>query len=132
MQRNRLAESLLKVAGGRFTDEYARMLQKILNSGISPTQAYCIGVATVYIVESLGKLPSKSVLLKAAKCERIPEAISIGEAYIGRYRKSQRMENQRTDEIRKAKGRQQKNGPASKPAATATKIRRRRADDSSE
>lgn len=109
--------------GALWTDRYARMLQEILDSGISAMQAYCIGIATVYIVESLGTLPSRSVLLKAAKCSRIPEAIAISEAYIERTRRPRKGESD-PNEKRTSQGREQK---ASKPAAKRADAKRRHA-----
>ena len=46
-----------------------------------------MGVATVYVMQPLGRLPPKQILLAASKCERIPDAIAIGEKYVERIRR---------------------------------------------
>lgn len=107
------------VAAGLWTDEYAKMLQGILDSGLSAMQAYCVGIATVYIVESVGVLPKRSVLLQAAKCQRIPEAIAIGERYAEQIQHAKRKGESNMATRRRGRSRGQQQARQETPAVAA-------------
>lgn len=70
-----------------WTDEYAAMLQELLDSPDATGETgFCLGVVTSHCTVNTGKLPPRELLLEAMKTPTIAHAVNLSERYIERVR----------------------------------------------
>lgn len=67
-----------------WTDEFAQELKAVMSSPeivADGVHGYYLGVLTAVMLGKAGVLPTRSMLERAAKCDSIPEAVTVAEAF---------------------------------------------------